>query len=49
MSATDSRSPYGSDTMASVDDGKLVIADLSDEEAWLSMGEESAVPLPDYR
>jgi hypothetical protein len=49
MSATDSSAPYEADTMASVDDGRLVIADLSEDEAWLSMGEESAVPLPDYR
>lgn len=49
MSATDSRSTSASDTMASVDDGRLVIADLSDEEAWLSMGEESTVPLRDCR
>jgi hypothetical protein len=49
MSVTDSPHPYDADTMASVDDGRLVIADLSDDEAWLSMGEESAVPLSDCR
>jgi len=49
MSATDSSAPTGGDTMASVDDGKLVIADLTDEEAWLSMGQESVVPLRESR
>lgn len=49
MSATGSRSPDSGDTMASVDDGQLVIADISEDEAWLSMGQESAVPLRESR
>jgi len=49
MSATGSSSPDDGDTMASVDDGQLVIADISEDEAWLSVSQESAVPLPDRR
>lgn len=49
MSASGSNPTGDGDTMASVDDGQLVIADISEDETWLSVNQESAVPLRDCR
>lgn len=49
MSASGSDQHGDGDMMASVDDGQLVIADISEDESWLSVDQESAVPLRDCR
>ena len=44
---------YGTDVMASLDDdgpnSRLVIADISQDEAWVSMTADAATPLSAWR
>ena len=43
-------SDRSTEVMASVDeDGRYVIADISEDEAWLSIADDVAAPLPDWR